>query len=114
MHYRVLDVNQGAMNIAGMTIAESLTTPTGCPNISVTDAGVWTTDATGALTAPDDIFACTNQSITCTITYKQTFTVKGFAVQILSQDRLTAGLRNTISIAINNGVSACPVVAITP
>ena len=114
MFYRVLDVHQGAMNISGMNVAETLTTPTGCSGVTVTDAGVWTTDSTGALTAPDNIFACAGSAVTCTLVYKQTFTVNGFPVQILSQDKLTGGLRNTISIAINNGVSTCPVVAITP
>jgi len=117
INYRVLDSNGGAMNIAGMRVAESISKNSNstCSSVSLTDAGVWTTDSTGSLTAPDMLLACSNDdTTTCTLYYTQTFTVNGFSVLIKSQDGLTAGSKNTITLAINNGVSACPVVVITP
>jgi hypothetical protein len=114
INYRVLDSSSAPMNVANMIVVETVTKNTGSCSASLTDAGRWTTDSTGALTAPDMLRACVTDNTTCTLVYTQTFTVDGFPVFVESQDKKTIGTKNTITLAINNGVSACPVVVITP
>jgi len=114
LKYKVLDTNKQAMNIAGMTIAESVSSISGsCPTSSVTDSSTWTTDSTGTMIGTDELFVCCNGA-TCGISWNQTFTVNGFGVIILSQDGVTTGTKNVISVSCSGGNGSCPRIAITP
>lgn len=116
IQYRVLDVNASPMAIPNLTVRETVTKVGGCSNVSLSDAGVWTTDANGALKGTDILLACAppNSTLTCTLTYNQTFTVNGFGVLLLSSDKTKSGTTNVITLPITNGVSACPNAVITP
>ncbi len=114
LKYKVLDTGQQAMNIAGMTIAESVSSISGsCSTSSVTDSSTWQTDSTGTMIGTDELFVCCNGA-TCSISWNQTFTVNGFGVIILSQDGVTTGTKNIISVGCTSGNGSCPRIAITP
>ena len=70
--YRVLDVNNAPIDVAGMQIAEAASgTESGTCTGSFEDSGTWTTDATGTMTSPDYWYWCCSPS-SCNATY--TFT----------------------------------------
>ncbi len=106
--YRVLDTNRQPMNIAGMTVTESMSGTTTCSNGTIVDSGQWTTDSTGTLTAPDVIYFCCLQGANCRLSMDQYFTVNGQSVLVMGADGLTTGIKNTITINCTNGQASCP------
>jgi len=79
------------MNISGMAVAESAsvnnnTTCTG----GLADSDNWTTDSTGTMTQPDQIYWCCSGQAhqNCRISWNQYFTVNGQSVLIRSARQL--------------------------
>src|SRR5216684_790076 len=114
LKYKVLDVNGAPMNIAGMTIAESVGSFSGtCPVGDVSDSSTWPTDSTGTMIGTDEVFACC-YGATCGISWNQTFTVNGFPVIIMNQAGTLTGSHNAISVSCTNGNGSCSNITITP
>jgi hypothetical protein len=111
IRYRVLDTVRNPMNIPGMTIAESysVNNSTTCSG-NFQDSGVWTTDSTGTLTQPDEIYWCCSgqANYNCRLSLNQYFTVNGQPVLIRSADGNTNGIKNTITVNCTNGQASCP------
>ncbi|HEV2349768.1 MAG TPA: Ig-like domain-containing protein [Terriglobia bacterium] len=112
--YQVLDVNGVAVQVAGMTIAESTNFTSGsqCTG-NFNDAKTWLTDSTGTMTTPDYWWwCCTNGS--CTFTFTQTFSVNGHTIYVIRYNGFS-GTHNITTIQCNgSNVSPCPVVTPTP
>ena len=114
-YYHVLDSSENPIDVAGMTAQETVTSdPSGTSNVQFADAGQWTTDSTGTFTAPDQVGACCPQGGNGTGKIDQSFSVDGYSVQVLSQDKSTVGSHYVISVACTNGQGSCPVWAPTP
>jgi hypothetical protein len=114
--YQVLDVNGNPIDVAGLTIVESITqTADTCPNGQLTDDGRWTTDSNGIMTTPDYLWLCVPSGASCYITYSQYFTVNSYPVQVttglLSGN---TGSHNVIQFTANGGNANCPVVSVSP
>ncbi len=113
LKYKVLDVNQAPMNIAGMTIRESVSSDNGTCHSPINDSGQWSTDSSGTMIGVDAIDTCPGSS-TCQVSFTQSFTVNGFAVLILSQAGTISGTHNAITINCTSSGCSCPSIIITP
>lgn len=114
IQYRVVDQNGNPISLAGMTIKESLSGTTTCSNGTIEDFGQWTTDSTGTLTSPDEIFFCCLTGSNCGLSLNQSFTVNGQPVLVMGQNGVTTGTKNAITISCTNGKPTCPNIVITP
>jgi hypothetical protein len=112
IQYKVLDVNNAPIRIAGMTVKETTSVSSSCGPGDWVNASTWTTDANGVLQGLDKIHICGTGN--CNITITQTFTVNGSPVLIMSSDGVTTGTKNVINITLSNGQSSCPNIVITP
>jgi hypothetical protein len=107
-------VNANPINKAGMQIAESVTgSETGTCTGSLQDYGIWSTDGTGKMTGPDYWWwCCSPQGCNAIYTFNQSFTVNGYAVQIINGSY--GGSHNVVTIQCNSGTGSCPAVIPTP
>jgi len=112
IQYQVLDLNGKDMAIPGMAVQESSSVSAPCSG-TYQDASTWFTNGSGYLIGTDNIHICAGTA-NCTITITQTFTVDGFPVLIMSNDGVTTGTKNVITITLSHGTSTCPRIVITP
>lgn len=113
--YQVLDVNGKLIQGGGMTVKESVSTPTGtCSVQTINDSDQWTTTPNGTLDADDEVSVCPGTQGTCSVSWNQTFTVNGYSVLLMNQQGTSSGTHNAITVNISNGIASCPTVVITP
>lgn len=102
--YQVLDQNGVAINQAGMTIQEAVTSDMGTCHSTIIDAGQWNTDTTGTMIGLDQQTRCCSGEPDCQSIFDQTFTVLGNPVLIRSQDGSITGTHNHITMSCSGGV----------
>ena len=113
LYYRVLDSNEQPINVAGMVIKEFVSQDNGTCHSTINDSSQWLTDSTGTMTSPDSQDTC-GGSNTCQVSFTQTFTVNGYGVLLLTQDKTHSGSHNVITTNCVNGICSCPTVVIFP
>ncbi|HEV2231824.1 MAG TPA: Ig-like domain-containing protein [Terriglobia bacterium] len=113
LDYQVLDQNQNAIQIAGMTIREHYSVSSQTCGFIINDSSTWVTSVAGDMTPyADGIGICCPSGSNCFEDVYQTFDVNYYPVTIINGT--STGARNYIVLTCTGGAgSPCPTVTPT-